>query len=38
MALLFYAGAEFTVHDPNTSGEDIFKATFAIMFGAFAAG
>jgi hypothetical protein len=35
---LYYAGAEFTFHDPSISGEDIFKAMFAMMFGAFAAG
>jgi ATP-binding cassette subfamily B (MDR/TAP) protein 1 len=37
MAVLFFAGAEFEIHNWNT-GEEVFKATFAIMFGAFAAG
>ncbi len=37
-SLLYYAGAEFNYHDNSTSGEDIFKAMFAMMFGAFAAG
>ena len=37
-ALLYYTGAEFNFNDPNTKGEDIFRAIFAMMFGAFAAG
>lgn len=37
-ALLYWAGAMFSYHDPSTSGEDVFLATFAMMFGAFAAG
>ncbi len=37
-AILYYAGAMFIFHDSNTTGEAIFKATFAMMFGAFAAG
>lgn len=37
-ALLYWAGAMFNFHDPTTSGEDVFLATFAMMFGAFAAG
>lgn len=37
-ATLYWVGARFSYDDPNTSGEDVFLATFAMMFGAFAAG
>jgi hypothetical protein len=38
-AVLFYAGASFTFkYASDTTGEDIFKAMFAMMFGAFSAG
>jgi ATP-binding cassette subfamily B (MDR/TAP) protein 1 len=36
--VLYYAGAKFAYNDPNTTGEDVFNAIFAMMFGAFAAG
>lgn len=37
-ALLYWAGAKFVYDDPSMSGENVFEATFAMMFGAFAAG
>ena len=37
-ALLYWAGAEFVYHDPAMTGDHVFMATFAMMFGAFAAG
>lgn len=39
-ALLYWAGAQFVYHyaDAGEDGEKIFIATFAMMFGAFAAG
>jgi ATP-binding cassette subfamily B (MDR/TAP) protein 1 len=38
-ALLFYSGAQFVFHFPESNnGEDIFKAIFCMMFGSFAAG
>ena len=36
--MLYWAGAKFNLKDPNTNGLNIFQATFAMMFGAFAAG
>lgn len=37
-ALLFWAGAMFNKDSGISSGENVFKATFALMFGAFSAG
>jgi hypothetical protein len=38
MALLYYAGAMLNYNSGISSGENVFKATFALMFGAFSAG
>lgn len=35
---MYYAGAMFNKNSGIASGENVFKATFALMFGAFSAG
>jgi ATP-binding cassette subfamily B (MDR/TAP) protein 1 len=37
-AILFYFGTIFMLNDPGLSGQDVFIAVFAMLFGAFGAG
>ena len=37
-AILFYFGTIFMLNDPGLSGQDVFIAIFAMLFGAFGAG